>query len=268
MTWWTGRAIGIDTETDGVDPTDARIITCATVVMDGRDNDANEIMVQPERDIPEGASKIHGITTEQAREHGMPREMAIASIAATLATFAGPECPVVGHNVGGYDLTVLDRELRRTGVGHLEIEDNVFAQIGQVRLWIGAQLATVFPVIDTLVLDKAVDKYRRGRRQLAPTAQHYGAPMAEGSAHGATADVIASLRIAIAIANRYAAGAIGAMSLAELHAAQIRWAGEQADGLREYFRKSGTGDPAGVSGEWPLRSLADGEVIETVSTTV
>jgi DNA polymerase III epsilon subunit-like protein len=259
VSWWTGGALGLDFETDGPEPTEARAITCALVnVTPGNPPQPMELMLQPERDIPEGAAAIHGITTERARAEGVLREAGIAQIVATIAELVGPERPVVGHNVGSYDLTLLDREMRRLGLGRLERERNVFGTIDQVRLIVGDDLACTFPVIDTLVLDKAVDKYRKGKRKLEVTAAHYGVPMAEGSAHGATADVVASIRIAIAIANRYAATEIGAMRLPDLHCAQVRWAGEQAAGLADYFRRSGkTEEAEGVSGEWPFRSFTD-----------
>ncbi len=285
--WWTGNAVGFDLETDGRDPTDARIITAAMVGLSaGSPPGEAEVLLQPERDIPAEASRLHGITTEHAREHGTPREVAVLTIVATLAEALGPEVPMVCHNAP-YDLTVLDRELRRMGVGSLGCTaDDRF-----VDIWIGRDRAARFPVIDTLVLDKAVDRYRPGKRKLEVAAAHYGVPMAEGAAHGATADVIAALRIAITIANRCAMPIsavadlymdrrfpmkiaegfydLGAMSLPELHTTQVRWAREQAAGLREHFLEQGkVEDAAGVSGEWPLRTLREDETTETISTDV
>jgi DNA polymerase III subunit epsilon len=275
MTWWTGAALGFDLETDGKDPQDARIITAATVRIDrGMAPEEHEILVWPERPIPDEAAAIHGITTEMAEANGDMREMAIPALAMTIAEVAGPEVPLVGHNAS-YDLTVLDRELRRVGAGRLDIE----ADSGLVLMLLGGMRVARFPVIDTLVLDKAVDRFRPGSRKLSATAEHYGVPMAEGSAHGATADVIASLRIAVAIANRcswdmddlvscyrtrkqprsVAANfqSIGAYSLAELHRMQGLWAQQQAEGFREHLIKKGdTATAAGVDGSWPLRTLS------------
>jgi DNA polymerase-3 subunit epsilon len=288
VTWWNGRALGFDTETDGPVPTEARVITGALVhLVPGVTPQEMETMLQPERDIPQEAIDIHGITTERARDEGVLREVGIASIATTIADLAGPEVPVVGHNVV-YDLTLLDREMRRLGLGRLEIEDNVFAQIQQVRMVLGERLVATFPVIDTLVLDKAVDPYRKGSRRLVDTATFYGVRMSAGSAHGATADVIASLRIAITMARRCedpsatlferyrdrkkpqevvaAFYALGARSLADLHCAQVKWKAEQAEGLREYFRKTGTADPDKVSTDWPVQAIGEDESVETVST--
>jgi DNA polymerase-3 subunit epsilon len=299
--WWTGAALGFDLETDSADPTDARIITAANVLITpGNEPIPMEVMLQPERDIPDGAVAVHGITTETARELGALREMGIGQIAGTIAEIAGPEIPIVGHNAS-FDLTILDREMRRTGIGRLDIE----AGTGFVSLCIGGDQVAAFPVIDTYVIDKAVDRYRKGSRKLEAAAAHYGVPMTEGSAHDAAADVFAALRIAfrfhqrgLAAADyvaengadpmafrmhpfmRHYAGrrdplelvksfaALAAMSLPELHAAQVRWAREQADGLREYFISKGQKDDAAtVDGTWPLRTLTDGaSEVETVIT--
>jgi DNA polymerase-3 subunit epsilon len=289
--WWNGRALGLDFESDGPVPTEARVITGALVHLPGPGAvpayQEMETMLQPERDIPQEAIDIHGITTERARDEGVLREVGIASIATTIAELAGPEVPVVGHNVV-YDLTLLDRELRRLGLGRLEIEREVFAQIQQVRMVLGERLVATFPVIDTLVLDKAVDPYRKGSRRLVDAATFYNVPMAEGAAHGATADVIASLRIAITMARRCeepsatlferyrdrkkpqevvaAFYALGARSLADLHCAQVKWKAEQAERLREYFRQKGTADPDKVSTDWPVQAIGEDEAVETVST--
>lgn len=280
--WWTGGALGFDLETDGKDPLDARIITCGMVNLDGAMHNEMELMLQPERDIPAEATAVHHITTEQAREGGAMREAGIAQIVATVAELAGPDRPLVGHNVA-FDLTILDREMRRVGIGRLKTSPD---GSGWVRMVVGDDDVADFPVIDTYVLDKAVDRYRPGKRQLSFVAAHYGVPMAEGAAHGATADVIACLRIAITIANRCAMPMsevadlysdrrypmkvadsfcdLGGLTLAELHAAQIEWAAEQAVGLREHFLKKGDEEAAAtVDGTWPFRPVPFMETIKT-----
>jgi DNA polymerase-3 subunit epsilon len=289
--WWNGRALGFDFETDGPVPTEARAITSAMMHLPGPGAtpayQEMEVMLQPERDIPQDAIDIHGITTERARAEGVPRETGIYQIANTIADLAGPEVPVVGHNVV-YDLTLLDREMRRLGLGRLEIENNVFAQIQQVRMILGERQVATFPVIDTLVLDKAVDPYRKGSRRLVDVAAFYGVPMAEGAAHGATADAIASLRIAITISGRtrwetddliacyrdrkrpneivQAFHVLRDMSLADLHCAQVKWKVGQAEGLKEYFRKTGAASPDKVSTDWPVQAIGEDEAAEIVST--
>lgn len=299
MSWWTGSAVGFDCETDGRDPAEARMITGACVQLAGGKSVGQfEFMAKPERPIPDEAAAIHGISTERAETEGMPREAAVRAVVEQLAV-AGPLCPVVGQNVS-YDLTLLDREMRRTGVGHLALDAD-----RMVSLIVDGDTLTDFPVIDTYVIDKAVDKYRKGKRQLSVLASHYWVPMAEGAAHGATADVVAALRIAwrmhqlgeMAIdyiacngddpaphadhpfMKRYAGrrdplelvgtfARLAELSLADLHAEQIVWAAEQARSLREYFATSGTGDPAGVDGSWPLRTLNTSSLVTVPGTTL
>lgn len=302
MSWWTGAALGFDTETDGPVPTEARIIESGLVlVTPGNAPNVMQVLIQPERDIPEEAIKIHGITTERAQEEGALREVGITQIAVTIAELASPSVPLVGHNAS-YDLTLLDREMRRIGLGHISTD----RETGLCVINVGpATIGEPFPVIDTYVLDKAVDRYRKGKRQLSFAAEHYGVPMTEGAAHGAVADVFASLRIAWRISkvaamaqdylttNQVAAKPLvlqwhpfmkiyggrrdpldivrafaetDGMAAVELHAAQRRWAVEQAEGLRDYFVKKGDTEAAeSVDGRWPVRPLA---AIEDVDTTL
>jgi DNA polymerase-3 subunit epsilon len=303
--WWSGSALGFDTETDGRDPTEARAITGALVSLTpGRAPLPMEQLLQPERDIDPEAVKIHGITTEYAQKNGIPRLEGIRWMAAAIAEGAGEDRPLVGHNVS-YDLTLLDREMRRLNIGSVGTD----LDTGFCSLRMGSRQAR-FPVIDTYVLDKAVDRYRPGKRQLSFVAAHYGVPMKEGEAHGATADVIASLRIAITIANRArmalgyiaenggpdisspmvfqhhpfmnfyggrrdpleivrAFAGLGVMTLEELHLSQIDWAASQAKGLREHFIKNpDKGDAGSVDGSWPYRPIPTNRPVEDVNTTL
>lgn len=287
--WWTGTATGLDFETDGKDPTDARMITGAVVqIAPGAVPLPIEIMAKPERPIDPGAIAVHGITTERAEAEGVEREGAVMAVVDQLA-LASETRPVVGHNIS-YDLTLLDREMRRLGLGCLgKNPETGFCTLRidtPDRVFLGA-----FPVIDTYVLDKAIDKYRPGKRQLSFVAAHYGVPMADGAAHGATADVIASLRIAITIAgrtqwewddliacyrDRRVPGEVAEMfqvlgryELSDLHRAQRLWAVEQAEGLRRHFMKNpGKGDPDTVDGSWPFRPLRVDGAAEVVDTTI
>jgi hypothetical protein len=54
-------------------------------------------------------------------------------------------------------------------------------------------------------------------------------------------------------------GRLALYDLPNLHVWQIEQAAAQAIGLREYFAKSGEGDPSTVSGEWPLRTIGESE---------
>lgn len=73
-TWADGTLYGFDLETDSPNPDDARIITACVGVASPDGWQARTWLLEPERDIPEQATAVHGITTEMARIDGAPRE--------------------------------------------------------------------------------------------------------------------------------------------------------------------------------------------------
>ncbi|MFE6103223.1 3'-5' exonuclease [Streptomyces laurentii] len=225
MTWHTGRMAGFDLETTGVDVETDRIVT-ATVVQcgGGQPTVSAGWLADPGIEIPEGAAAVHGITTEKARAKGKPAAEVVADILSALGQVIAAGIPVVAMNAR-YDLTLLDREAARHGL---------------------APLPDGFPVIDPLVLDKQVDRYRRGKRNLTALCDHYQVPL--GAAHTSDADAIAACRVAWRIGQTRPN--VAAMPLHELHAAQVGWAAEQAAGLQEYLRR--TDSAAYCPPEWPL----------------
>jgi DNA polymerase III subunit epsilon len=276
--WWNGHGVGFDIESDSPDPDDARIITaCATIIRPGMAPVVHEWVARPERDIPEGATAVHGITTEWAREHGKPRADAVHDIAHIISG-ASTLCPLICHNAP-YDLTVLDRELRRLGGAGINLHDDGLPMFGH-----GPQ---PFAVIDTLVLDKQVDRYRGGKggRKLTAAAPVYGVELTAEQAHAADSDVRASVQMALAIARRCSMDRdelselyadrryphlmarpfheIRDLDVVELHRAQIEWAAEQAAGLAEWARANPEKtdiDPSTVDGTWPLRWMREEQV--------
>jgi DNA polymerase III epsilon subunit-like protein len=228
--WHLGELLAFDLETTAPEPTEARIVTACTARVNGSVAGFSLVkawLVDPGVDIPEEAAAIHGITTEQARAEGADPAVALPEITQYLYDAWAAGSPVIGHNVS-YDLTVLAYERARHGLAPFEVRG---------------------PVVDTFVLDKHVDKYRRGSRTLTVTAGHYR--VALDGAHDATFDALASARIAWRICQRFPQ--IAGMSLAQLHDAQVGWAAEQAAGLQDYFRRT---DPAAiVDGTWPVRAL-------------
>lgn len=230
---WRDHLTGFDTETDGPNPEDARIITACLGIASVDGWTARNWMLQPERDIPEEATAVHGITTEMARIDGIGRPEGIGQIADVIRGAWQAGSVLVGHNVV-YDLTVLDREMRRTGHGPLEVA--------------GA-------VVDTLVLDKAIDRYRRGKRTLITTAAHYGFNLSESEAHGAEADALASCRIAWRIATGHPeVGRLDPSELSDWHRDHYR---EQRLSFAEYRRKKG--EPLeDENTDWPVRRFNAG----------
>lgn len=242
MNWHLGRLCAFDLETTGVDPQSDRIVTAAVLGI-GRQRWANAEdsalrWIGPERwgwlanpgvDIPEQATAVHGVTSEHARAKGWPAAGVVRDIATILCEHVQLGTPIIAMNAV-YDLTMLDRELERYGLPSLA------EQAGREPL-----------VVDPLVLDRQVDRYRRGKRTLAALCEHYRVRL--DGAHEAAADALGAARVAYEIAERHPA--IGGASLADLHTAQVGWAGEQADGLRQYLERQGR-NASTVHGHWPL----------------
>jgi DNA polymerase-3 subunit epsilon len=233
MSWHLGRMCGFDLETTGIDVEQDRIVTACVVQCGGGHGTASGTwLADPGVEIPDGAAAVHGITTAQARAEGRPAAEVVEQVVAALAKVAVSGVPVVAMNAP-YDFTLLDREARRHGVQPL------IDIVGDELL-----------VIDPRVLDKAVDKFRRGGRKLEDLCRTYEVRI--DGAHSADADAIAACRVAWKIASKKPK--IGGASLADLHAWQIEWAREQAEGLADYFRRTpGKEHQAdGVRTEWPL----------------
>jgi DNA polymerase-3 subunit epsilon len=105
------RSVLFDTETTGLDArTGDRVIEIAALEL------ANDLptgqhfhcLIDPERDIPEGATRIHGLTAADLR--GKPR---FADIVDDMLAFFGDD-PLVAHNAP-FDFGMLNAELERLG---------------------------------------------------------------------------------------------------------------------------------------------------------
>ncbi|MFE2973298.1 3'-5' exonuclease [Streptomyces sp. NPDC059258] len=225
MAWHLGRMAGFDLETTGPDPLSARIVTACIVQVGAKQPTvaANWLTDVDGEEIPAGAAAVHGISTEKAHAEGVPLKEAVAEILAGLTQVILAGIPVVAMNAR-YDVTLIDREAARFGLDPLPAG----------------------PVIDPFVIDKQVDRYRSGKRTLSALCEHYDVRL--DGAHSADADAVAACRVAWRQATRYPQ--LAAMTLDELHAAQIGWAAEQAASLQEHFRQ--TRPDAVVEGAWPL----------------
>lgn len=232
MSWHLGRMCGFDLETTGVNTETDRIVTaCVVQVGGGRDTDTLTWLADPGIEIPDGAAAVHGITTERARTEGRPAADVVAEVTDALTAAVADGVPIVAMNAA-FDLTMLDREARRHGIKPL----------GDV---VGDRLR----VIDPRVLDKKIDRFRRGSRTLTALCEHYGVRL--DGAHSADADAIAACRVAWRLGSTRPE--LAAMELEELHHAQVEWARQQAESLADYFRRVGKDREAdGVRGDWPL----------------
>lgn len=225
------RVVGVfDLETTGVDVTRDRIVTAHVGIVDasGPVLQATNWLADPGVPIPEGAAAIHGITTGHARAHGRPAHEVVREVTDALRGLFAAGIPVVAYNAP-YDFSLLKYEALRHGL---------------------APIVAPSPVIDPLVVDKAYDRWRRGKRTLSVVAQHYAVRL--DGAHEASADAVAAGRVAQALAERFAPWLPS--SVHELHTRQIGWARAQAASLTEYFIQIGRIDPdETIDGSWPIR---------------
>ncbi|NYI40676.1 exonuclease domain-containing protein [Demequina lutea] len=232
MSWLDGPMVGFDTETTGVSTTTDRIVTAALIRREGERVETRTWLIDPGVEIPARATEVHGITTEQARAEGVPPEGALEEIAAALAEALTASVPVVGFNVQ-YDLSILDAELSRHGLPTL----------GQ-RLPGGVR-----PVVDPLVLDRHLDKYRKGPRKLIDMCHIYVVPVDADSLHAADADVLATLDLVHAIADRYPT--VGQTDLPALHDQQAEAHRVWAVRFGAWLKSKGTIDDL-PRPDWPV----------------
>jgi DNA polymerase III subunit epsilon len=230
MSWHKGPLASFDTETSGVDTTTARIVTAALIRPDGQT--LEWLSDLDGADIPEGAFKVHGISTEYAHAHGRPAKQVVEEIADAIAgELSTGRASLVVMNAP-FDLPLLDAECARYGVA------TVADRVGCME-----------PVIDPLVLDRRLDRYRKGKRTLEALAAHYGVQLTD--AHTARADAQAALDVARAIGERYPEVRLPAH---RIHMHQVHWHAEWAGNFQDFLRRKGEAT-AVIDGSWPLRPV-------------
>lgn len=226
---WITRVGVFDLETTGVDVETDRVVTAHVGLLDadGHEITARDWLADPGIAIPEGATAVHGVTTEHARRFGRPVGEVVSEVTAALRSLLSQGVPVVAYNAA-YDFSLLAHEARRHGIPPLENPS---------------------PIIDPHVIDKAYDRYRPGKRTLQVVAALYAVRLDD--AHEAAADAVAAGRVAQALARQF----VLPDTLEELHTRQIGWARSQAASLTEYFIRIGRLDPEDtLDGSWPVRA--------------
>ena len=202
-TWASGPFLGFDTETTGVDPRRDRIVTAALVLRDARGTRQRTWLIDPGVEIPTVASDIHGVTTDHARAEGTAPRAALEEIATEVAWAMAGGIPVVAYNAC-FDLTLLDHELLRWGLPTLP------ERLGRAP----------GPVVDPLVLDRSLDRERKGKRKLVDLCAHYGV-QTDDRLHTAEVDVLATLAVLDRLLTAFPE--LGTRPLADVH----EWQGER-----------------------------------------
>ncbi|TAL79170.1 MAG: DNA polymerase III subunit epsilon [Beijerinckiaceae bacterium] len=154
------REIVLDTETTGLDPASGhRIVEIGCVELFNRipSGQTYHVYLDPERDMPEEAFRVHGISAEFLADK--PK---FSEIAEAMLDFLG-DAPLIAHNAE-FDMRFINAELLRHG----------FASIAADR------------VIDTLTLARR--RYPGAGNSLDALCQRYGIDLSRRSKHGALLD--------------------------------------------------------------------------------
>ncbi|MDP4013485.1 MAG: exonuclease domain-containing protein [Candidatus Nanopelagicales bacterium] len=228
MTWHTGPLAVLDLEATGVDPATARIVEVALHVggVEGSVDTIVDTLVNPGVPMPADAAAVTGIVTADLETRGADPATILERTVGALHEFAREGVPIVIYNAT-YDWPLLAAELARHALPTLpDVPPAV--------------------IVDPLVLDRHVDKYRKGKRTLSVAAEHYGVRV--GGAHRAGADAVLALGVARALAAAYPAVLdVGGTDLVALQVAAHRaW----RDDFNAYLQRIGA-EREPVSGEWP-----------------
>lgn len=221
-----------DIESTGTGRMD-RVVTAALVHMTPIGDGGKPIfkeqqwLLDPGIPIPKEASDIHGVTTERARAEG-----------SDYATGYGE----------------IRRELDKVAANSVLVAFNASFDLGMIH-WEGIRLG--WPpleagyVVDPFVIDRSLDKYRKGKRTLADICAFH--QVGQYDAHSAFGDCMAAGRLAYKmlrapiVVNQFA-------TMAELHQAQQVWHRERQRDFIAYREK--IGQPVDdVDTCWPIRGV-------------
>ena len=211
---WLGTIAVFDTETTGLNLKEDRIVTAAVHRMSSSGEVASgggDWVLNPGIPIPEIASKVHGFYDADVQNATDPA-VGIAEIIASINECFVAGIPVVAYNAA-YDFTILHYEALRYGLVPLEFG----------------------LVIDPLVIDKTIDKYRKGKRNLLAAAERYSVSLE--NAHTAKDDAVAAGHVGLAMLRYFSAQDKPVVpfpsSAQELHDLQVKW----ADVIEESYAK-------------------------------
>jgi len=155
------REIVFDTETTGLDPLQGdRLVEIGCIEMINRFPTGNVFhrYINPERDMPEAAFNVHGLSIDFLRDKPL-----FADIAEELVAFIGDDASLVAHNAM-FDLGFLNAELERAG----------HRAVSRERL------------VDTLVLARR--KHPGGSNRLDDLCVRYRIDNSRRTKHGALLD--------------------------------------------------------------------------------
>ena len=227
--------LAFDLETTGIDSFRDVPVSYAFVehkVLNGSPVAAREAgVVNPGRPIPAQSTAVHGITDAMAQE-GIALGEAIDLISERIRGHWSSGGAIVGMNVA-YDLTMVEALCRVYDIPTLSS-------------------AGPGPVLDVYVIDKTLDKWRKGKRTLSDLCVRYNVSL--DNAHNAEGDAEATLKIYEAMEVEFPS--LAQLDLEAINSTLDKWHHEYLSSLSDYFVKSGK--PAISPGRfsWPINSVS------------
>ena len=220
-----------DLETTGIDVTNDLPVSYSILTYLGNSL-ASQLysLVYPGIDIPSEASAIHGISSEVAERVGSDLRDGLYQIVLSLLRASQSGWYVVGMNVA-FDLSMVNFAAK--------------AILGESLIDYGFNA----PVIDTLVLDRHLEPYRKGRRNLDALCARYR--VESGGFHNALEDTKMTFAVLVAMLREFpkATELLGPSSCTStMQALHEKW----LNGYNDYLIRSGK-DPITYNG-WPFSS--------------
>lgn len=187
---WTVRPwVGFDTETTGVDVTTSHILTASLVDYQPADATVGTVdntIINPGVPIPETSVKVHGLTQQFIDEHGVDPRKGLEGIVTGIVDAIDHHKVLVAFNAG-FDFAILEHNLVRLGMPGLSQRVDLSQAL----------------IVDPLVCDRALWKYRRGKRQLINLVDVYGIDTDTQHLHDAQADTTATLAVLRAMVGHF-----------------------------------------------------------------
>ncbi|MDB2384903.1 3'-5' exonuclease [Polaribacter sp.] len=191
----TKPIVFFDLETTGVNIGTDRIVEIAVLkVFPNGNKESKTWLVNPEVEIPQGASDIHGITNEQVVTEPTFKELA-PKVSEMISG-----CDLAGFNSNRFDIPLLAEELMRAGID--------------------------FDMKNRKAIDVQVIFHKKEQRTLSAGYQFYCGKELEG-AHGAEADTNATYEILLAQLDKYddIENSVDALSEFSTHGVRADFAG-------------------------------------------
>ena len=227
----------LDTETTGLDVENDHIVTAFLGVLDSAGRVCSRVnwLVNVGVHMPAAAQAVHGLSDADTMRGKLPTQ-AVREIVSCLQDLVDAEYPIVVYNAP-YDLTLLHREADR----YLDMGRHVEDIYDEAM------------ILDPLVIDKAIDPFRAGSRNLATTAGHYGLEIPETGLHAAEADAVLAGRLMLAL---WRCPEVSGFSAGHLHERQVTHARRQAGSFRDYLHSETRHQEAlAVRETWPYHPI-------------